>query len=382
MDFRWSAEQQRFRNHVRTFIEDRLPEDWERLTQGLDVGSEYTVQFSRTFCPELAREGLLVPHWPAEYGGADADAWRHWILNEEMIRHGEPRSYQYMSVNWAGPAIMSYGTPAQKEKFLNRISSGTVFFCQGFSEPSAGSDLSSLTTAAQRDGNGWLITGQKIWTSAASFADYCIVLARTGGRGRRGITVFIVPMDTPGIEVRVIKSLVGGRALHEVFLDNVHVPDDAILGEVDGGWSVVTSVMHHERIGIPRYILTLRALRRAGEVLESEGRFDDRTRARYRHAKAACEAARLQCYRVIDARVRGAPPSAETNLARVGIVTADRLVGEFLGDYLLDKIVVGEQPLLAGAYRRISASGIASGTLEIQLDLITRNHLKLSRNAA
>ncbi|HMO69664.1 MAG TPA: acyl-CoA dehydrogenase family protein, partial [Novosphingobium sp.] len=135
MDFRWDDAQIAFRERVRGFIDARLPPDWERLTQGLDVGSDHTVAFSRTFCPELAEAGLLVPHWPEEFGGQGADAWRHWILNEEMIRAGEPRSYQYMSVNWAGPAIMRYGTPAQKADLLPRIAAGTTVFCPGFSEP-------------------------------------------------------------------------------------------------------------------------------------------------------------------------------------------------------------------------------------------------------
>ncbi len=131
MDFNWTNEQCEFRQRVRSFIDKHLPTDWETLTNGLDVGSDYTVAFSRTFCLALAKERLLIPHWPAEYGGNDADAWHHWILNEEMIRSGEPRSYQYMSVNWAGRAIMRFGTQAQKVSFLPRIAAGTLVFCQG-----------------------------------------------------------------------------------------------------------------------------------------------------------------------------------------------------------------------------------------------------------
>src|SRR5579863_3166060 len=180
MDFGWTEEQQAFRHRVRSFVEASLPADWERLTEGLDVGSPFTVAFARTFCPRLAEQGLLVPHWPSAYGGADADPWMHWILNEEMIRYGEPRSYQYMSVNWAGPALMKYGSPDQKAQILPKIAAGTIFICQGFSEPGAGSDLASLRTSARRQGDEWVISGQKIWTSAASFADYCFLLARTG----------------------------------------------------------------------------------------------------------------------------------------------------------------------------------------------------------
>lgn len=381
MDFRWTAEQDRFRQHVRTFIESRLPADWERLTEGLDVGSDYTVSFSRRFCPALAEEGLLVPHWPRRHGGNDADAWHHWILNEEMIRHGEPRSYQYMSVNWAGPALMQFGSDAQKAALLPRIANGTLFFCQGFSEPSAGSDLASLRTGARRDGEDWIISGQKIWTSAASFADYCILLARTGGPGRKGISVFLVPMELPGIEVRVIRSMMGARALHEVFFEDVRISGDALLGEVDGGWDVVTRILHDERIGIPRYVLTQRALERAIARIERKGPLDATARAEAARARAALQAVQLQCYKVIDARVKGSPPSAETNLARVGLVLADRLVAQFIGNHAMDALVAGDDPVIAGAYRRTSATGIASGAAEIQLDLIARTHLQLPRGA-
>lgn len=380
VDFQWNEVQRDFRQRVRGFIDSRLPADWVRLTEGLDVGSDYTVEFSRTFCPALADAGLLVPHWPVEYGGQGADAWHHWILNEEMIRSGEPRSYQYMSVNWAGPALMRYGTEAQKRELLPRIAAGTLVFCQGFSEPDAGSDLAALRCAARSDGTGWIVNGQKIWTSAASFADYCILLARTG-EGRKAITMFLVPMDAPGIEVRVIPSKMGARALHEVFFHDVRISSATVLGEIDKGWEAVGQIMHNERIGIPRYIISIHALERAVALLEAGGRFGALARDQAARARAMCEAARLLCYRIIDARVKGLPPGAETNLARINLVNADRLVSEFIGDHLMDALMAGEDPVIAGAYRRTAATGIASGTAEMQLDLIARNHLHLPRAA-
>lgn len=381
MDFTWTDEQVAFRRRVRSFIDDHLPADWEQLTEGLDVGSDCTVAFSRTFCPALARAGLLVPHWPSAYGGLDADAWHHWILNEEMIRAGEPRSYQYMSVNWVGPAVMRYGTEAQKADLLPRIAAGELVFCQGFSEPNAGSDLVSLKTAARRDGDDWVLSGQKIWTSAASFADYCVLLARTGAPGRKGLTMFLAPMNMPGIEVRVIPSKMGARALHEVFFQDARLGPDTVLGEVDGAWEVVTHILHYERIGIPRYIISQHALDRAVAWLTRERRFGDVVRQQAARARAMCEAARLACYKVVDARTKAAPPSADTNLARVALVMADRLVAEFIGDHMMDHLAAREDLVIAGAYRRTSATGIASGAAEVQLDLIARNHLQLPRVA-
>jgi hypothetical protein len=151
----------------------------------------------KQFCPALARKGWLTQHWPREYGGRDATPWRHAILGEEMWRIGEPRSSQYMNVNWVGPTIMAYGTPEQKAFHLPRISAGNVFWCQGFSEPEAGSDLVSLRTLAVRDGEEYLINGSKIWTSYVNYADYCFLIVRTDPSSKRhhGISVLLMPMS-------------------------------------------------------------------------------------------------------------------------------------------------------------------------------------------
>lgn len=381
MNFLWSSDHVAYRQRVRDFIATHLPSDWARASGCYDVGSPYVTDFARRFCPALAREGLLVPHWPRAHGGQDADAWHHWILNEEMLRAGEPRGYQYMSVNWAGPALIRFGSDDQKRAFLPRIAAGEMFFCQGFSEPEAGSDLAALRTRAVRDDNGYRISGQKIWTSAASFADVCILLARTGGEGRDGISVFLVPMESPGITVRVIPGFQGVRAFHEIFFDDVPVPETALLGEENKGWSVVGAILHNERIGLPRYILSLLGLDAAIVWLQVRDRLDAIAQDRAESARAACEAARLQCYKVIAGRVAGEPPTAETSLARYSLVMADRMVAEFLGDYLMEAIVGADEPLIAAAYRRTAATGIASGTAEVQLNLIARQYLRLPRAA-
>lgn len=378
MNFEWTGEQVAFRARVRAFLDANLPDDWGSFSRSYDTGSDRVEEFARAFCPKLADEGLLVPHWPVAFGGQGLDAWHHWILNEEMFAIGEPRSYQYMSVNWAGPALMQFGSPEQKAEHLQRIAAGKLFYCQGFSEPNAGSDLPALTTRAEQTASGFLINGSKIWTSAASFADYCFLLARTGGPGRRGISLLLVSMDSPGITVNVIKGLQGQKAFHEVFFENVEVPAGAVLGEVDAGWTVVSAILHNERIGAPRYSLTIRGLDRALEILREEGRAEaPGVKAAAVLARAACEAARLQCYRVIDGRVKGRPASAETNLARYAIVSADRMVAEFLVEHLGNHVVSGADPIINAAYRRAGSSGIAAGAAEVQLNAIARNLLDL-----
>jgi alkylation response protein AidB-like acyl-CoA dehydrogenase len=380
MEFAWTAEQDAYRTRLRSFIEASLPSDWAARSN-YDPGSPYVVDFAREFCPALAREGLLIPHWPVKDGGGGADPWFHWILGEEMFQVGEPRSYQYMNVNWIGPALLRYGTEAQQRLHIPQITSGKIFWCQGFSEPTAGSDLASLRTRAERSNEGYVINGQKIWTSAASFASYCFLLARTGPT-KKDISVFLMPMDLPGVEVREIMSMTGRRSLHEVFLTNVAVTDEMRLGEENKGWEIVRDVLHNERIGAPRYVMALRALDAAAGVLKREGRFADREiRGRLGQARASVDAAQLLCFRIIDGRVKKREPGGETNVARYALTLADRAVGEFLGEYLHDTLLTADEQTVITQFRRAASTGLGAGAAEIQLDLVAQNFLELPRRA-
>jgi alkylation response protein AidB-like acyl-CoA dehydrogenase len=379
LDFKWTKEHDAYRQRIKDVLKKHLPPDWAQKSL-YDNGSDFTVAFSKKFCPILAQEGLLIPHWPKEYGGGGMDSFHHWILNEEMWAEGEPRAYQYMSINWVGPAFIKFGTEEQRKVHLKGITSGTISYCQGFSEPNAGSDLAALRTRAENTGSSYVINGSKIWTSAASFADYCILLVRTGPQGRGGITVLVVPMNTKGITVRVIPSLQGARAIHEVFFDNVEVPLSALLGEQDKGWGVVTQILSNERIGAPRYALTWRGFNRGIELLKQHGRFKDTdVQSAAARCQGALEAAKALALRVIDGRVKGKPADAETNVARYAAVMADRSVCEFLGNYVSDFIFAADEPMLASAYKRTASIGIAAGAAEVQLNLISRNLLKMPR---
>jgi alkylation response protein AidB-like acyl-CoA dehydrogenase len=377
MEFDWKPEHLEFRKQVKDFLGAHLPSNWDELAE-YDNGSDVTHKFSATFCPALAAAGLLIPHWPVEYGGGGKDAWHHWILNEEMWAAGEPRSYQYMSINWVGPAIINFGTTEQQKEHLPRITGGTVSYCQGFSEPNAGSDLASLQCKAERTKDGYLVNGQKIWTSNAGFADYCFLLVRTGGPGRSGITVLIVPMKTKGISVRRIPSLQGQQSINETFFDNVEVPFTAVLGEENKGWKVIGEILHNERIGAPRYALTRRALHRAVQRLKESGDWTrEEVRLRAARGEAAIRSAQLQAYQVIGGRASARSADAQTNVARYAAVTADRIVCEFLADFVPDALFFTQDPLVAGGYRRTATTGIAAGSAEIQLNLIARDVLQL-----
>ena len=276
MEFDWSEEDERFREEFRAFLEEVLPDDWESMSEH-GPGSDAQAEFSRSFCRAMADRGWLTQHWPAEYGGRDASPWRHAVVGEELWAVGEPRGPQYMNVNWIGPAIMAFGSDEQKAFHLPRISRGEVLWCQGFSEPEAGSDLVALRTAARREGDDYVVDGSKIWTSYANHADFCIALVRTdpASSRHRGISVLLLPMDTDGIEVREIPSVVGDRYFHEVFFDDVRVPVSCRLGPENEGWSVVTYALQYERVGAARYARAGLTLDRIASDARDRGLLDD-----------------------------------------------------------------------------------------------------------
>ncbi|HAG93536.1 MAG: acyl-CoA dehydrogenase [Pseudomonadales bacterium] len=375
MEFQWNKEQQAFRATVREFLDRHLPDNWERIAHG--PGSTAQSHFSRQFCANLAAAGLLVPHWPQRWGGQDADAWSAFILAEEMWAAGEPRGGQYMNVNWIGPTLMRFGSEAQQRRYIPPMAQGETLWCQGFSEPEAGSDLASLRTKAERNQDQYCINGQKIWTSYAAEAETCFLLARTGS-GKKGISIFLVPMDTPGITVVEIPSLIGEGDIHEVFFENVMVPASAMLGEEGQAWDIVRTALSLERVGIPRFALASRMLRRAIAMLKQRNDFHHGAVTQAARAHAACEAARLFSYEIIDQRQKGNTVGAEASVARVATVNAERMVAEYVVEHLPEALAGGD-PLLLAHHQRGIVAGIASGAAEIQLNLIATQLLQLPR---
>lgn len=383
MNFSWTDEDIAYRQRIRDFLKRELPADWESIARH-GPGSREQTEFSLIFCAKLAEAGLLIPHWPEEWGGANRPPWEHFILGEEMWRAGEPRGAQYMNVNWIGPVLMKFGSEAQKAQYIPQMAQGKAIWCQGFSEPNAGSDLASLKTRAVREGDDYIVNGQKIWTSYAAYADQCFLLAQTGdaGGGRSGIAIFLVPMDTPGIEVRAIPSLIGHGDIHEVFFTDVRVPASARLGEEGQGWSIISYALANERVGIPRYEMGSAELDNMVAQLQARGQFKDAVvRTRAAAAATACEAARLLVYRVVDGRARGLTPGNESNMARVAVVTAEHMVTDFGMDFLPDCFSGDDHQTFLSHHERAIVTGIAAGATEIQLNLVARRHLSLPKGA-
>ncbi|MBI5088738.1 MAG: acyl-CoA dehydrogenase family protein [Actinobacteria bacterium] len=377
MEFGWAREDAEFRDDLCAFLEDELPAFWQGRTAIL--GSNENAEYSRRFASLLADRNWLIPHWPDEYGGSRATPWKLAILGEELWSRGEPRGPQYMNANWIGPSIMLNGTDEQRQRYLPPIARGQVVWCQGFSEPEAGSDLAALRTTAVADGDEYIVNGSKIWTSYADIAEHCYLLVRTGDDRRNGISVLLVDMKTAGVDVRPIRGIVGEHSFCEVFLTDVRVPVANRLGPEGEGWTVVREALSFERVGAPRWARAARLLDECvGEACESGRLDDDRVRALVGRAWTACEAARVLYYRVIDERAKHQPPSPNANMARIAMVDAERAVAEAcleLGgaDALRYDSTANHQ------LRKSMAAGIAAGTYEVQLNLVAREHLKLPR---
>ncbi|HMO76856.1 MAG TPA: acyl-CoA dehydrogenase family protein [Sphingopyxis sp.] len=379
MEFAWTESEEAYRAELRAVLAT-LPDDWWDEYAPHGPSSPRLMEYARIFNARLAERDLIVRHWPAEYGGCDASAWQQIIISEEMWSIGEPRSSLYLGTNWAGPAIMKFGTEAQKQRWLRAIAAGELLWCQGFSEPEAGTDLGNMKTRAEPDGIDYVVNGTKIWTSYAARADVMFLLARVGGKGKGGVSCFIVPMDTPGIEIRPIPGVHSRHDFHEIFFTDARLPVDALLGEEGNGWQIVQAIIHYERIGAGRYEKAARGLAHVVDVLKARGLFDDAVvRADCAAALAMVEAARLQTYLVIDGRAKDSEPGAETYLARWAMIQADHAVANLTSTYLPDLLVDGADGHLRAQFNSAITAGIAAGAAEVQLNMISGRHLGLPR---
>ena len=370
------------RRDLRKLIHDQLPAEF----LGAFTNDPADLEAAQRFCRVLAERNLLCMAWPTQFGGEGASVWDQTVVREEMWAHHEPRGAQYMGVNWVGPTIMRHGTVEQQRKHLPPIARGEVIWCQGFSEPDSGSDLASLQTAAERDGDGWRITGQKIWTSYAGMAQWCFLLARTerAGEKHHGISVFLVPMSGLGIEVRPIANMVGPHHLNELFLNDVWVTEADVLGEVNEGWSVVQEVLAFERVGIARYARCERLLKKAPSILgEDWDRLPADLKGRWATMLTNCRGARLLAYRVVSLQSSGTVRPADAAAYRIAVTRLDQESAEVLMELVdcasEDADGLGEfRRAVHDHWRYAQAATVASGSLEMQRILLARSLLAQS----
>jgi alkylation response protein AidB-like acyl-CoA dehydrogenase len=273
MDLSFTKEELAFRDEVRAWVRDALPEDIRRRSaSGLRPTREHLVRWQRI----LADKGWAAPHWAPEWGGTGWSPAQLFLFKEEIYRAEAPEVLGF-NINMLGPVLIAFGTESQKKRFLPKILRLDTWFCQGFSEPGAGSDLAALKTAARREGDHYIVNGQKIWTTTAHMADWIFALVRTDPKAKKqeGISFLLADMKTPGITVRPIRVIDGGRELNEVFFDDVKVPAENLVHLENKGWDVAKFLLGNERTGIARIGLSLSRLRMAKRMAaeaEEDGR--------------------------------------------------------------------------------------------------------------
>lgn len=389
MDFIDAPEDAEFRLALRSWLEKiipTLPPMPERLEDRPAIWKPWQKM--------LYDKGYAGISWPKEYGGRGASIMQQAIYYEECDRANAPPRLDFISMGFAGPTIIEHGSDEQKHRFLDPILKGEELWCQLFSEPGAGSDLASLKTVAKRDGDGWRVTGQKVWTSAAQVADFAILLARTGGGPRhKGITYFLLPMDSEGIDVRPLPHMLGVAEFNEVFLDDVYIPDNMRVGSVDGGWGVAMSTLGYERVTIAvGRVNTLRCMDELMELVrnsvDSDGKAlgsDTYTRQEVAKLYSRMVLQRLTGKRILSGMAEGAP-GAEASTAKL---FSTPLV-EDIADYALSVYgLAGQEDPSQSAienqakWHRLAnqarGSSIAGGTTFVQRNILSERVLGLPK---
>ncbi|MBX6424870.1 MAG: pimeloyl-CoA dehydrogenase large subunit [Variibacter sp.] len=399
MDLRFTEEEKAFRQEVRAFFHTALPANIRRkMEEGRSLAKEDIVTWQRI----LNAKGWAVPAWPKEYGGTGWSPMKQYIFLDEMQQAPAPQPLQF-GVNMVGPVIYTFGSEAQKQRFLPRIRNLDDWWCQGFSEPGAGSDLAALKTSAKRDGDHYVVNGQKTWTTLAQYADWIFCLVRTdpAAKKQEGISFLLIDMKSPGITVRPIQTFDGGREINEVFFDDVRVPVENLVGQENKGWDYAKFLLGNERVGIARVGVSKQRIRRIRELaaLETDGGRPLIENPRFREKLAAVEvelkALEMTQLRVVAAegkRERGKPDPASSILKLKGSEiqqATTELLLEVIGPYALPYQPEPEEgwnepPIgpdyagpIAPLYFNWRKTSIYGGSNEIQKNIIAKAILGL-----
>ncbi len=390
MDFALSPALEQTRADFKAWLAGNLPDrdTWKRLH---DHGAlPERVAFLKDWQRRLYDGRWIAVHWPSEYGGRDASLLEHLVVHEELARVEAPPLINGPSISIFGPTLLVFGSPELKQRYLPKLLSAEDVWCLGFSEPNAGSDLASLRTRAARDGDEWVLNGQKVWTTYANQADLCMFLVRTDPAApqHKGISCLIVPLRTPGVTVRPLREITGETDFNEVFLDNVRVPADSVVGEVNKGWQVILTALGHER----GTLLLVDHVRRQADMARLRGWIrrsgkaaDGLSRQHYAQFHIEVEIMKLHCFKVMSDLERGRPQSDVSIL---------KLYASEMVQRLDDFGLTAQGPyaqLWSGAPRVVDdgrwqyawlmarAMTIASGTSEVQRNIVAQRLLGLPR---
>jgi alkylation response protein AidB-like acyl-CoA dehydrogenase len=390
MDYRFTPEEEAFRQEVQEFLKSELPDDWDY--DPFELHDE-NWEFAREFTLKLGKKGWLAPAWPLEFGGLGLDYMRQLVLSEELAYRRAPNT-SLIGITYAGPTIIVYGTEDQKKRFLSGITSGEIVWCQGYSEPNAGSDLASLQMTAVKDGDDYVVNGTKMWSSNAHKANWCFFLARTDPEApkHKGISYFIVPMDAPGIAVNPLINMADEKVFNEIVFDNVRVPAANLVGEENRGWYVGMTTLDFERSNITTSAQHRRTFHQlvdysANTQLNGKRVIDQRgARTKLAEMAIEIEAGRYLSYRVASMQAKGHIPNYESSASKVyqselGQRMANTGV-HIMGPYGALREGSKHSRLrgrFARTYLTQVGATIAAGTSEIQRGIIAGRGLGLPR---
>jgi len=394
MDLNDAPEEIAFRDHVRGWLAENLPEELRDRGLGYD---HYSRDDLMRWHRILAKQGWIAPAWPQEWGGTGWNPVQRYIFEEECGYAGAPPLIPF-GLAMCGPVLIHFGTPEQKSRFLPRIYNGDDFWCQGYSEPGSGSDLASLKTRAVRDGDHYVVTGQKTWTTLAHYADWIFCLVRTGASGEKkqeGISFLLVDMKSPGITVRRLELMDGGREVNEVFFDGVRVPVEQRVHDEGAGWTVAKFLLSHERMNTARIGTSRRELERLKELAArstKDGRAlieDARFRDKLTRLEVELTALSITNLRFLDQLRGGRAPGPEISMLKIrGTEIQQRLteLAMMAAGPLAQAVgAVGEPPRdfdlftagLAPRYCNYRKTSIYAGSNEIQRNIIAKMALGL-----
>jgi alkylation response protein AidB-like acyl-CoA dehydrogenase len=389
VDLRFSAEEEAFRDRVRTWLEQNLAGDFAVLRGRGGPGDEHAhFELRRAWERHLARAGFTCLSWPREHGGAGLTLTEQVIFNEEYVRARGPGRLGHIGEELLGPTLIAFGSDQLKQKFLPAIARAETLWCQGYSEPNAGSDLAGVQTRAERSGDDWLVTGQKVWTSHAHLADWCFVLCRTDPKApkHRGLSYLLVPMRQPGVTVRPIQQITGTSEFNEVFFDAAKTAADHVVGEVNGGWRVALGTLAFER-GASTLAQNLAFASELEQVLAQAKtqKLDPSLRQRLAQAWIGLKILRLNALRMLSSAKAG-ELGREAMIMKLYWSNWHRDLGELAMDVLgLDGVAAADEGTLGHALQRLflftRADTIYAGSNEIQRNVIAERALGLPREA-
>jgi alkylation response protein AidB-like acyl-CoA dehydrogenase len=397
MDIDFTPQELAFREDVRALLRDQLPAEFAlRIHLGKRLSKEHQIEWMQI----LNRQGWLAPGWPQEYGGTGWSPVQKHIFEEECFARGAPRVVAF-GVKMVAPVLIKFGTEAQKARFLPRILSSEDWWCQGYSEPGAGSDLAALKTRAVRDGEHYVVNGQKIWTTLAHFADWMFCLVRTDSEAQqqRGISFLLIDMKTPGITIRPIITLDGKHEVNEVFFDNVRVPVENLVGRENEGWTCAKYLLTHERTsigGIAQNKALLERLKYIAGQQVRDGRplIDDPLyRSQIAEVEMQLMAAEMSNLRTLAAARDGGAPGAESSILKIKgteirqtiAYLISKAVGPYAMPFIEEELGYGDEELLyteyssAATYQYLDTrkASIYGGSNEIQKNIIAKMILEL-----